>query len=121
MQPEIILSAYYTVETTDGTCILPVDAVGYPPAGGINDTVPAMLADYLPTGTPSVDAIEFVEEAYPLMRFTMPGYLDATDWRAYNSLEELVAEIAEFVDEGEGLTRDGTPVEEYASACIAGA
>src|SRR5512146_2117415 len=92
MQPEVYYGEYYSVETTAGTEIIPVDVSGK--VSSIRE-----LTDYCEEQITQLEYISYGCDGYPwieppmvregyLARLTMPGYLDSTAWGAYSSEEE---------------------------------
>lgn len=82
LKPEIAFDEYFEVETTCGREIVPTDVIGRT----MNVDVSALL-DCL-EGTPlDQDAIAEVKSGW-LARMIAPGFLDCTDWTAFDTEEE---------------------------------
>lgn len=79
MQPQIYHGVYFEVDTNEGTEIVPCDLIGRT----MNVHVDALL-NYL-SGTPE-DPEEMCEvKSGWLARMIAPGYLDCTEWTAYDT------------------------------------
>jgi hypothetical protein len=79
MKPEIERNYYYSVETTDGTEIIPANVVGSK----------GRIADFC-HGTP-LDNQPCEMQYGVIARMSAPGYLDCTDWSAHGTEEEALA------------------------------
>lgn len=100
MEPEIIETQWYIVETNIGTEIVPCDVAG------IVETC-AGLADYL-EGSPDEPGEAPEVESGWLWRLSAPGYMDCTDWCRADSREEAIRECLETFG-----TNDGGEPEEW--------
>jgi hypothetical protein len=81
LKPEIFEDSYFEVETNTGTEIVPCSVCGV--YVGVN---PYKLKDYL-SGQPYDD--DYVRPKHGwVARMSAPGYLDCTDWVAFNSKED---------------------------------
>lgn len=84
MKPVIEKTDYWEVETTQGTCIIPTDVHGWTAV----TLDPNELADY---------CLGDIEDSEPLSRkegwlarMSAPGYMDCTDWAAFETEDEAV-------------------------------
>lgn len=89
MQTEVVFGTYFEVDTTHGTEIVPTDACGH-----TMTTVAEALMLYLNGAPLDKDAECPVKEGW-LARLSAPGYLDCTDWSAF----ETETEAREFLEE----------------------
>lgn len=88
MQPEVYFGEYFEVEANHGeTTIIPVDVE---PAARTN----ADLADYVEGRIDEPDETVLRKTGW-LARMQAPGYLDATEWAAFDS----EAEAYDYLDE----------------------
>lgn len=82
MKPEVFHGRFFRVNTSEGTEFVPVYVVGRT----CSTHVEALL-NYL-SGTPDDgDELCEIHEGW-LARMAAPGYLDCTDWSAYDTEEE---------------------------------
>ena len=88
MQTEVVFGTYFEVDTTHGTEIVPTDACGH---------TMTTVAEALRMPDYEVDSWYAecpVKEGW-LARLSAPGYLDCTDWSAF----ETETEAREFLEE----------------------
>lgn len=94
MQKQVYFGQYFSVDTTEGTEIVPVDDIGRT----VSTHVEALL-NYLQGNPLNDDELCEVQEGW-LGRMTAPGYTDCTEWSVYRSEAEAVAELEDmFGDE----------------------
>ena len=91
MNPQIYEGDYFEVDTSTGTEIVPADIVG----GGRTASIAVeALLNYL-EGTPD-DADELIDiKRGWLARMSAAGYMDCTDWSAFDTQWEALAYLVE--------------------------
>lgn len=92
MQPEVYLGGYYEIETTEGTEIVPADVCSGETAGDF---------DLYVTGSIRHPAEHVEQQTGWLARMQAPGYMDCTEWGAYDSEEEAMDALAEYYGDDE--------------------
>lgn len=93
MQPQIMHSSYFKVETTEGTEIVP-DFVFSAPKNKESASA-EMLGPYCQGQIKDRKALYMSCGPDYLARLSAPGFLDSTEWTAFKSLEEAQT----FLDE----------------------
>lgn len=87
MQPEIYESDYYEVEYDHGsTAFIPLDVVDADYNGNLRDYVEGKIDE--------PDAPVTVKSGW-VCRLQAPGYMDATDWSAFDTEREAIEHILE--------------------------
>jgi hypothetical protein len=99
MQKQIYYSAYFEIDTTCGTEIVPDDCVGAKIRGGV---MPEQLQDYL-EGKPLNPYERIMRQNGWLARLSAPGYLDCTCWSAHKTEQEA----NDFLDDMYGEDDNG--------------
>lgn len=101
MQREIYAGDYFRVNTSHGTEFVPADVVGNKP----DNVHVSELRDYL-SGKPD-DEDETIEvETGWLARMSAPGYLDCTDWGAYETEQDAEDALTEMFGDDEDDSDD---------------
>lgn len=97
MEPEVYFGAYYEVETTADTFIVPHDVVGnVSELKDFNDYVEGEpLGCYWDEPEPYEEGKIYYNEGW-LARLQMPGYLDCTEWSAYKTEAEAYNALLEM-------------------------
>lgn len=96
MQKEIYFGAYFSVDTTCGTKIVPQDVCG-------DVTHVSELQDYL-EGEPLDDAFECGNGW--LARMSAPGYMDCTAWSVFKTEEEANDYLDEYYGDDDDNEED---------------
>ncbi len=84
MKPQIEKTDYWEVETTQGTCIIPTEVHGSTAVA----LDPQELGDYCLGDILSEEPLTRKEGW--LARMSAPGYMDCTDWSAFETETEAV-------------------------------
>ena len=93
MKPEVYKGLYFQVETTHGTEIVPVDAIGRTAVTHVK-----ALLNYLEGAALDDDERVIVSEGW-LARMSAPGYMDCTSWGAYPSESSALAYLDDMYGE----------------------
>ena len=101
MQPVVEQAPYYEVETNFGTWIVPADVVGFPfaPTDGETYTdehpqwedICAAVEDYVEGN----DTQHVTPKSGWIARMSASGYMDATDWSAFDTEQEAIDYLEE--------------------------
>lgn len=91
MQPEVYKGSYYSVETNEGTCIIPVDVAG-------NVLRQSGLQMFVQGALVSPNEPAVVQVGW-LCRMSAPGYLDCTEWNACATKREAIAALHDMFGE----------------------
>ena len=86
-QPEIHKCDWYSIETMNGTYF--VQAAYLP-----KNPKPSDFQDYVEGSIEGDEEIEFLKDKYGF-RMQMPGYMDSTDFNAYDTEIECVVDLLE--------------------------
>ena len=78
MRPVITQGEYFSVETSIGTEIIPADLIS------LENCTDGELREYLEGDSVSPDGVSYRLYGY-LARMSDPGYMDCTDWAAFDS------------------------------------
>lgn len=109
MKPEIDHCDYWEVDTMDGSFIIPTDLLSRPenwPDGiverdddGLNDELWDGVTEALATFLETNRGILTIEHKHGWIgRMSMPGYMDATEWQAFDSEQEAIESLEESED-----------------------
>lgn len=104
MQPEIHYGKYYLVDTPDGTELIPDLLVNIPDQNltepRIIDVDEELAEELLPyIRADKIDSVVVNEGWYG--RYSMPGYLDATDWHWSETEENLLVKLDRMYGDAE--------------------
>jgi hypothetical protein len=100
MEPKIEYGPYLEIETPDGTWFLPADVAGL-------TTDPAAVRDYVESMSDPADWTVTIKTGW-IGRLTAPGYMDCTDWSAYDSEQEAIDNLTDD-DDGDADADDVDP------------
>lgn len=102
MQPQVYSCDYWQLDTNNGTTILPADVCG---------TLGLSLGDSIEFGSPHINPFrDYVEGGCVdsallcngfIGRMSAPGYMDCTDWGAYETEQEAIDDLKEMYGDDE--------------------
>jgi|SRR6185369_4219760 len=107
MQPEIEETDYYEVETNEGTETVPADVVGKLPflvyfhwsKGSFYDLDAQewfLLIEAIKDYVSGRDIVEITAKHGFIARLSAPGYMDCTDWSAFETADEAAEYLIEM-------------------------
>lgn len=96
LSPEVYQDRAYSVETSEGTYIVPMSVCGDLRCRGVHEKgsrrfeeLSASLRDYVGRG---IESIEALPSGY-VGRLSASGYLDCTEWAYYRTMREAARDL----------------------------